>query len=200
MRKWVSIYCCVAAVTILAACGPKSMVVLVPDTDGSVGQITVSNSAGSVDINRANQSTTIRGVNAAPDKPRQLDSAEVEKEFAAVISRQPPPAVHFKLYFRSASVKLQSLSSHQMPEIIATIQQRMPTRISVVGHSDTQGDKNYNLDLSLRRARAVKKQLLDEGIDAAFIEVSSHGEENPLINTGDNVANAKNRRVEVVVR
>ena len=70
----------------------------------------------------------------------------------------------------------------------------------MVGHSDTQGDKAYNLDLSLRRAMAVKQQLVERGVDETFMDVSSHGEENPLIKTADNVANAQNRRVEVIVR
>ncbi|MDX2454214.1 OmpA family protein, partial [Desulfosarcina sp.] len=68
------------------------------------------------------------------------------------------------------------------------------------GHTDTLGDKAYNLDLSIRRALAVKQQLVDNGVDDTFMDVSSHGEEHPLVKTADNVGNAKNRRVEVIVR
>ncbi len=200
MHKQIGVWCCLAAIIIVAACGQKSMVVLVPDPDGAVGQITVSNAAGTVDMDHANQSTTIRSDNRAPDAPTQLDSSEVEAVFAAVLSNQPPPPTRFILYFRSNSVQLQPASIGQMPEIVVAIRQRMPTRISVVGHSDTLGDKTYNLDLSMRRAQAVKQQLVDKGIDAALIDISSHGEENPLVKTADNVANARNRRLEVVVR
>lgn len=52
----------------------------------------------------------------------------------------------------------------------------------------------------MRRAQAVRKLLVDSGIADNIIDVSSHGEENLLIKTADNVANAQNRRVEVVVR
>ena len=69
-----------------------------------------------------------------------------------------------------------------------------------MGHSDTLGDKAYNLALSMRRAMAVQKLLVEKGIDEAFIDTTSHGEENPLVKTADNVGNPKNRRVEVVVR
>jgi outer membrane protein OmpA-like peptidoglycan-associated protein len=41
---------------------------------------------------------------------------------------------------------------------------------------------------------------VDRGGEAIFIDISSHGEENPIVKTGDNVANVENRRVEVVVR
>lgn len=100
----------------------------------------------------------------------------------------------------SDSVQLLPASVQQLPEIVAAVQERAPTRISVVGHSDTMGDKAYNLDLSQRRAAAVKQQLMDRGLDDTFMDVSSHGEENPLVKTADNAANAENRPVEVIVR
>lgn len=200
MRKWITAWCCFAAMVLIAACGHKNMVVLVPDPDGSVGQIRVANAAGSVDINRANQSTIVRDLKTAPGPPTQLDPAEVQDRFGKVMSNQPPPPVHFSLHFASGSVQLLPADVQLFPEIVAAIQQRAPTRISVVGHSDTLGDKAYNLDLSLRRALAIKRQLVDNGVDDTFMEVSSHGEENPLVKTADNVANAQNRRVEVIVR
>jgi outer membrane protein OmpA-like peptidoglycan-associated protein len=87
-----------------------------------------------------------------------------------------------------------------LTDILSTIQARQSEHISVVGHSDTLGDKAYNLSLSMRRAAAVKQRLVQEGIDEAHIDITSHGEENPLVKTADNVSNPKNRRVEVVIR
>jgi outer membrane protein OmpA-like peptidoglycan-associated protein len=200
MRKWIIFWCCLGAISSIMACGHKNMVVLVPDPDGSVGQVTVSNAAGSVDMSRANQSTTVRDQKSAPAAPTELNPAQVQDLFEQVLSNVPPPPVHFILYFASDSVQLLPASVQRLPEIVAAIQQRAPTRISVVGHSDTMGDKAYNLDLSRKRAAAVKQQLVERGVDDTFMDVSSHGEENPLVKTADNVANAKNRRVEVVVR
>lgn len=200
MHKWNHAWCCLAATIIVAACGPKNLVVLVPDPDGSVGQISVSNAAGTVDIDKANQATIIRDSQMAPEAPVQLDAAKIQRRFGKVISRLPPPPIHFTLYFASGSVELLPASARLFPEILAAIQQRAPTRISVVGHSDTMGDEASNLDLSLRRAEAVKQQLVDKGVGDTFMDVTSHGEENPLVKTADNVANAENRRVEVIVR
>ena len=182
------------------ACGHKNMIVLVPDPDGSVGQVTVANAAGSVEMDRANQSTTVRDRTTAPAAPTELKPSQVQDLFGQVLANVPPPPIHFILHFESDSVQLFPASVQLLPEIVAAIQQRAPTRISVVGHSDTRGDKAYNLDLSKRRAAAVKQQLVDRGVDGTFMDVSSHGEENPLVKTADNVANAKNRRVEVIVR
>ena len=200
MRTWVYLWCWVSAMSLIMACGHKNMIVLVPDPDGSVGQVTVSNVAGSVEMDRANQSTTVQDQQSAPAAPAELSPEAVQDLFGKVLSNAPPPPVHFLLYFESNSVQLLPASVQQLPEIVATVQQRVPTRVSVVGHSDTLGDKAYNLDLSLRRAMAVRQQLVEKGVDETFMQVSSHGEENPLVKTADNVANAKNRRVEVTVR
>jgi outer membrane protein OmpA-like peptidoglycan-associated protein len=200
MRRWNNFWCCFAAMIFIAGCGHKNMVILVPDPDGSVGQVTVSNAAGSVDLNRANQSTIARDRKSAPGAPAELKPAQVQELFGQVLSNEPPPPLHFVLYFQSDSVQLLQASVQELPVIVAAIQQRSPTRVSVVGHSDTRGDKAYNLDLSRRRALAVKQQLVEKGVTGAFMDVSSHGEANPIVKTADNVANAKNRRVEVVVR
>ena len=200
MHKWIIVSCWVASVALMVACGHKGTVVLVPDPDGSVGQITVSNAAGSVDISQANQSTLVRSRETAPGTPDQLDPATIQKLFGKVMSNQPLPSIHFILYFQSDSVELLPDSSRELSAIVAAAQQRAPTRISVVGHSDTMGDKAYNHELSVRRAMAVKQLLVDRGIDDTFMNVSSHGEENPLVKTADNVSNAQNRRVEVIVR
>ena len=200
MRRWILFFFCFAAISLILACGRKNLVVLIPDPDGSVGQVTVSNAGGSVDMDRANQSTTVQSQQSAPAAPAELKPEAVQDLFEQVLSNAPPPPIHFILYFASDSVELLPASVQQLPEIVAAAQQRAPTRISVVGHSDTQGHKAYNLDLSLRRAMAVKQQLVERGVDETFMDVSSHGEENPLIKTADNVANAQNRRVEVIVR
>ncbi len=200
MREWICVGCYLAASLFITACGHKSTVILVPDPDGSLGQITVSNAAGSVEIDQANQSTIVRDRKKPPGAPDQLAPVEVEALFGKVLSNEPPPPIHFFLHFQSNSVQLLPASSQQLSEIITAVQRRAPTRISVVGHTDTMGDKAYNIDLSMRRALAVKQRLVNSGVDDTFLDVSSHGEENPLVKTADNVSDAKNRRVEVVVR
>lgn len=182
------------------ACSHRSVVALVPDPSGTVGQVTVSNAAGSIAIDQANQTTVIRNDSTTPSAPATMDDAQLEKLFGAVLNNRMPQPVHFILHFQSDSDQLLPVSREALPNILTAIAARMPTRVSVIGHTDTMGDKAYNVDLSMRRAQAVRKLLMDGGIADGVIDVSSHGEENLLIKTADNVANAQNRRVEVVVR
>jgi len=74
------------------------------------------------------------------------------------------------------------------------------TRIAVTGHTDTSGAPAYNMALSLRRANAVKDALVREGIAAAAIAVTGRGETQLLVQTGDNVREPQNRRVEIVLQ
>jgi outer membrane protein OmpA-like peptidoglycan-associated protein len=72
--------------------------------------------------------------------------------------------------------------------------------ISVVGHSDTVGAKQKNYEISLNRAQRVKELFVATGVDPHAVSTESHGEDNPLIKTPDEVAEPRNRRVEVTVR
>ena len=91
-------------------------------------------------------------------------------------------------------------SLEMIPQILQSISQRNSKNISVIGHSDTAGDRNYNLRLSRERALIVQQILVRRGVDQAYISSTSHGKENPLIKTGDNVEEPRNRRVEVIIR
>ena len=77
--------------------------------------------------------------------------------------------------------------------------------IEVNGHTDSRGGEQYNLDLSLERARAVERSLRDRGLTVEIV-VNGYGESQPIApnetETGeDNEAGrAQNRRVEIVLR
>lgn len=73
------------------------------------------------------------------------------------------------------------------------------TRITASGHTDRSGSDQYNMGLSLRRANAVKAELVRDGVPAANIVVLGRGETMPLVQTADGVREPQNRRVEIVL-
>ncbi len=200
MRKPWYIILLIALGIAFSGCAKKTMVVLIPDPDGTVGSITVTNQAGSVTMDQANQSTTVMNQDKVPSVPAKLDRSEIEGTFSDAISIQPLPPVHFILYFKKGTSDLTPESAALIPNILRAVQERNSNDISVVGHADTLGDKQYNLKLSKRRAAMVSDLLIEQGVEQNYLRVTSHGEENPLIETEDNVSEPKNRRVEVVVR
>lgn len=179
---------------------PKNAVVLLPDADGNVGRVIVSNQAGSRTLDRGMTATRILDAGTAPTEPATMSAAEIEATFGAALSAQPPSPRHFTLYFEQGSTTLTPGSQGEVPAIVDTVREYASVDTSVVGHSDTAGDARTNLELSLRRALAVGALLTAGGIDPGSLDITSHGEANPLVPTGDNVSEPKNRRVEVTVR
>jgi len=90
------------------------------------------------------------------------------------------------------------------PEAMATISQAAAAykatgsaRITNVGNTDTSGSTDYNMALSIRRADAVKRALIQKGVPAAAIETAGRGQTNLLVPTADGVREPQNRRVEL---
>jgi outer membrane protein OmpA-like peptidoglycan-associated protein len=71
--------------------------------------------------------------------------------------------------------------------------------LSVFGYTDDIGTPEYNEQLSLKRAEAVKNYLVQAGIDTAIINVKGYGKTSPLVDGSHDDARAKNRRVEIAV-
>lgn len=176
------------------------MVVLIPDPDGHVGQLVVANEGGQQVLNKKNQSVKVVDVKTSPGNVTTMSTEEIQATFADALAARPLPPVKFILYFIQGSDELTDESRTVLPEILQTIMSRNSNDIVISGHTDTVGDMEYNYKLSLERAQAIFKILVADGAVPAHIAVTSHGEGNPLIKTADEVAEPKNRRVEVTIR
>lgn len=71
-------------------------------------------------------------------------------------------------------------------------------RVRLEGHSDERGSREYNIGLGERRAQAVRRALMLQGVTEAQITTVSYGEERPATQGSDESAYSKNRRVELV--
>jgi outer membrane protein OmpA-like peptidoglycan-associated protein len=80
------------------------------------------------------------------------------------------------------------------------LQQYPNTTVDVVGHTDSQGSAEYNMDLSARRASAVAGVLLEEGVSPLRVRSFGRGEEQPVATNLTPEGRAQNRRVEVIIR
>ncbi len=83
---------------------------------------------------------------------------------------------------------------------IANILVKYPqTVIQVEGHTDSTGTESYNMELSARRAEAVKNLLVQRGVDPARILTLAFGESTPIASNDTDYGRAQNRRVEIKV-
>jgi outer membrane protein OmpA-like peptidoglycan-associated protein len=185
----------------LISCAPKkNLVVLLPDPDGKVGKIEVSNKGGTQSLTEPRQATEIKTADVSPSSPVSMKQEEVVKIFGDALSAQPDAPLRFLLYFQSGTTELTEESQRQVSEILAAIEVRKSKDVSIVGHTDRVGSTETNYRLGLERAESIKSILLSKGVDPSGIEVTSHGEDNPLVKTEDEVAEPRNRRIEITVR
>ena len=70
--------------------------------------------------------------------------------------------------------------------------------ITLEGHADERGSREYNLALGERRAESVKQQMTVLGASSAQIRLVSYGEERPAIDGHDDYSWSQNRRVEIL--
>jgi len=129
-----------------------------------------------------------------------MSRQEVEEIAGPALAALPKPPAKFILYFYHDSVDLTTESQALLRKVFVTIRDRAPVDISVVGHTDTLGRKEYNYALSLKRAKAVAAILRENGVDPSILHITSHGKDNPLIPTRDQVPEPRNRRVEITIR
>jgi outer membrane protein OmpA-like peptidoglycan-associated protein len=184
----------------LAACAGNNRFVLLPDEDGSVGAITVENRAGSQTLSEAGAGTRVGSARAAPGTPEAVTQEDIRSTWAGALSASPMRPRTFLFYFIFASDELTEQSRAQLPAILDSIRQFPAPEVAVIGHTDRVGPETVNARLGLERAEAIRAVLLQEGIAPALLEVTSHGEANPLVPTADEVPEPRNRRVEVMVR
>lgn len=187
---------------IAAGCAtkPQASFYLVPDPEGHVGEVTVSNQAASVTLNKANETVAAPREDKAFSESRVATSEEIQGKFADALAIVPPPPRGFSIYFDSGSSNVNAESRPILEQVLAETRQRDSHDISLNGHTDRTGEADTNMKLSLDRANAVKALLVEQGIKPEYMTIEYYGESKPVVPTEDNVDEPKNRRVEVVVR
>ena len=198
----------VAVLLLAAACATpprpppppsRDIIVLLPDDQGKTGSIVVTSAGVERRLDRPGQTVTVEA-GSPPGLPAVIPGHEVRAIAGPALAALPKPPLRFILYFEHDSAVLTPESQALLKKVLGTIRDRVPVDISVVGHTDTVGKKEYNYALSMKRAREVATILLGKGIDPSVLDVTSHGKDNPLVPTGDQVREPRNRRVEITAR
>ena len=184
----------------LTACAGGNRFVLLEEEDGSVGAITVENAAGAQTLESPGVAVKVADSGTAPGRPQEISQQEIDETWGTTIGASPRKPRTFILYFIIGSDRLTEESRAQLPEILDSIKEYPAAEVSVVGHTDRIGGERRNAQLALQRAEAIRRLLIAEGLEPDLIEVDSHGESNPLVETADEVAEPRNRRVEVTVQ
>ncbi len=101
------------------------------------------------------------------------------------------------VYFDFDKASLKSVSLVEINKLFQMLSENSRMTAEISGHTDKIGKKEYNYDLSYRRAKAVVDVLVSKGIDAARIKAVGYGEDRPLASNDDERDGRElNRRVE----
>lgn len=114
----------------------------------------------------------------------------------------PPPQVqevvqkaYDNLGFESGKATILSSSYPSLNEIVDWLKENTNYKLDLIGHTDSQGNDEYNLDLSQRRANAVKMYIAEGGIASTRLSAVGKGEKEPIADNNTSEGRAKNRRV-----
>lgn len=102
--------------------------------------------------------------------------------------------------FASGSAVLDARLHPTLDKIAGTLKEYPASTINVVGHTDSMGDAQANVELSRRRAAAVADYLSHQGIERGRMIIEGRGEAEPVADNASEAGRAQNRRVEMLIR
>lgn len=111
----------------------------------------------------------------------------------------PPGPVNYVVYFGFDLWNLTDAARGTLDEAVGSIQSMGTQAVSVVGHTDTMGSVQYNQGLSERRAGTVADYLEMRGVPRGAMTLAGRSELEPAVQTGDQVREPLNRRVEITL-
>lgn len=104
------------------------------------------------------------------------------------------------IYFQTDSFSLSDESRQQLNEFVTQLPTTGEIEIFISGHTDAEGNKEYNRQLSEVRAESVARELVLLGVPIENIRDSYYGESKPVAANNTETGKAKNRRVEIALR
>ena len=192
------------ALALVAGCAevPKpplasDRVILLPQRDGSPSAVEVSMGTQRVLLD---QPYAVAERLGAELRPARTDAAEVQRRYGAVLAAQPAPPQRFVVQFEPNGSRLTRAAAEVLDQLRAALAVRPGADLVVTGHTDRVGSVEANDRLSLQRAEAVRDMLVAAGVPREAISVAGRGEREPAVATADEVAEARNRRVEIKLR
>ena len=135
------------------------------------------------------------------NQERDMRDALATSEAASVSREGNLLAVTFKgdVTFDTNSAVVRPGLYSEIDRVAGVLTQYPDTLIRVDGHTDSVGADAYNMDLSIRRANAVKDLLVQRGIAPYRIEVMGFGKTMPVATNDTEAGRQMNRRVEIKI-
>ncbi|NCV60735.1 MAG: peptidoglycan-associated lipoprotein Pal, partial [Betaproteobacteria bacterium] len=125
-------------------------------------------------------------------------SSSTSTGLPAALSNPASPVFRKIVYFDFDSFEIREEFRGLIQAHANFLQSNKQLKVSIQGHTDERGTREYNLALGQKRAEALRKALVTLGVPDAQLEAVSLGEEKPMNQGTDETAFAQNRRAELV--
>lgn len=100
------------------------------------------------------------------------------------------------IFFDTSKATIKGQSKVKLDEAAAVLIKYPDLKLEISGHTDSKGKRDYNMDLSTRRAESVKQYLVDAGVDSSRLQTRGAGPDEPRDTNRTKQGRAKNRRIE----
>ena len=101
--------------------------------------------------------------------------------------------------FDTGKAELNAGANRKLDQLAQFLSEHPDRRLQIDGFTDTVGSDSYNLDLSQRRADAVRSAMISRAINGSRISTQGYGKAFPVASNSDSGGRQLNRRVEVVI-
>lgn len=103
------------------------------------------------------------------------------------------------ILFDSDKADLKPAAQSNLHNLSASLQNNPQTNITIIGHTDNTGTDEHNMDLSIRRAEAVRSFIVSNQVDGARLATQGKGKSEPIADNNTVEGRAQNRRVEIAI-
>ncbi|CAA6808371.1 MAG: Unknown protein [uncultured Sulfurovum sp.] len=182
----------------LTACSKTTVVLL--ESGKSQNAILVSNEAGETKIDKVGDYVDLTDEKKKASQVKSMSKKELEARFSKVLAIVPEEPISYILYFKPNSTELTTASESTFKEALNSIKARSPCMVDIIGHTDTVGSHEANRKVSLNRANRIKEIIQNKEMKVSSLVAKGYGEEDLLVQTQNNKAEAKNRNVEIFIK
>jgi len=126
-------------------------------------------------------------------------AAASSDDIAKALKKDGRVAISGGILFETDSAKLEPSAADLVRRISDMMKKNPDVKVAVVGHTDSMGDYNYNLQLSQRRAKAMVDALVKDGVATTRLAAVGIGPLSPAAPNDTPEGRAQNRRVELVL-
>ncbi|MBU2493065.1 MAG: OmpA family protein [Bacteroidetes bacterium] len=153
------------------------------------------------DLAASEKDAMLKAEKLASEKKARLDAEAALAKLAAVKEEERGLVITLSgsVLFASDKSALLPAAQERLNQVAEALLATKERRITIEGHTDSQGSTSYNQQLSLKRADAVRSYIISRGYPSDLVYALGIGEDRPIADNNSVEGRANNRRVEIII-